>query len=284
MLIGPQLNDVLHLVTHLPRFSPENIDVCFKAPSQLVTRPMSSWPPRGWFVADGFEAVADAFQRYVVDDGEIGASFAAFSKGVPIVDIWGGVADSRSGRPWVADTMQIVFSGTKGLVATCLLLLIDRGLLDLEVPVARYWPEFGARGKEAVKVREIVSHAARIPGLTVPVTWEEATDAKRMAELVASQPLSSDPRAEATYHALTFGWICAEVLRRIDGRDVGKFFAEEVAKPLGLEISDRVARRTRRAGRAGRAGAGVGHLGELRSGAPRFGSAATFSLWEPGAL
>lgn len=108
--------------------------------------------------------------------------------------------------------------------------------MDLEAPVARYWPEFGARGKDAVKVREIVSHSARIPGLTVPVTWEEATDPKRMAELVASQPLSSDPRAEATYHALTFGWICGEVLRRIDGRDLGRFFAEEVAGPLGLEI------------------------------------------------
>jgi len=197
---------------------------------------MSEWPPQGWFVAAGFEPVADAFQTNFVDDGEIGASFAAFSDGMPIVDIWGGIADRHSGRAWAADTMQIVFSGTKGLVATCLLLLIDRGLLELEAPIARYWPEFGARGKEAVKVREIVSHAARIPGLTVPVTWEEATDAKRMAELVASQPLSSDPRAEATYHALTFGWICGEMLRRIDGRDLGKFFAEEVADPLGLEI------------------------------------------------
>ncbi len=197
---------------------------------------MSNWQPPGWFVAAGFEAVADAFQTNFADDGEIGASFAAFSDGVPIVDIWGGTADSGNGTVWSHDTMQIVFSGTKGLVATCLLLLIDRELLDLEAPVARYWPEFGAQGKEAVKVREIVSHAARIPGLTVPVTWEEATDGKRMADLVASQPLSSDPRAEATYHALTFGWICGEVLRRIDGREIGRFFAEEVAGPLGLEI------------------------------------------------
>jgi CubicO group peptidase (beta-lactamase class C family) len=197
---------------------------------------MSELPTEGWLVSSGFEPVADAFQTNFAIDGELGASFAAFRGSTPMVDIWGGIADRDGERAWDAETMEIVFSGTKGLVATCLLVLMDRGLLDLDATVASYWPEFASHGKEAVKVREIVSHAARIPGLTVPVTWEEATDARRMADLVASQPLSSDPRAAATYHSLTFGWICAEMLRRIDGRNIGRFFAEEVAGPLELEI------------------------------------------------
>ncbi|GGM36368.1 serine hydrolase domain-containing protein [Dactylosporangium sucinum] len=191
--------------------------------------------PVAGHVEPGFEPVRDAFAAAFTDDGELGAAFAAYRDGEPVVDLWGGVADARTGAPWRPDTMQLIFSGTKGLVAVCLLLLVDRGRLRLDRPVAAYWPEFAAAGKGGVLVRDVVAHTARLPGLTTPVTWREATDATRMAALVAAQPQSNDRRAADTYHTLTFGWLCGELLRRIDGRTVGRFFAEEVAGPLGIE-------------------------------------------------
>lgn len=189
----------------------------------------------GGFVASGFESVAAEFERNFAERGELGAAFAAEFGGEAIVDLWGGVADRRSGRRWDADTLQPVFSGTKGFVAICMLLLLERGKLDLHAPVCRYWPEFAAAGKDAVLVRDVVSHTTGLPGLDTPVTWHEATDDRRMAELLAAQALSEDPRAVRSYHSLTFGWLCGELVRRVDGRSVGTFFAEEVARPLGLE-------------------------------------------------
>ena len=190
----------------------------------------------GGFVAPGLEAVREEFERNFAERGEVGAAFAAFRAGEPIVDLWGGVADSATGRPWESGTMQCIFSGSKGLVAVCMLILIERGQLELEAPIARYWPEFAQAGKEDVRVRDAVAHAARLPGLAVEVTWQEATDDRRMAELLAAQPQSDDPRAVSSYHALTYGWLCGELVRRVDGRSIGRFFAEEVAGPLELEL------------------------------------------------
>jgi CubicO group peptidase (beta-lactamase class C family) len=188
------------------------------------------------YAAPGFRQVAEEFSRNFTVRGDLGASFAVVRDGEPVVDLWGGIADRATARPWAADTLQILFSGTKGLVAACVLLLMGRGQLTLESPVARYWPEFAAAGKSGVLVRDIVSHAAGLPGLDVPVTWREATDTRRMAALLARQPRSADPRATRTYHAVTFGWLCGEVVRRVDGRGIGQFFAEEIARPLGLEL------------------------------------------------
>jgi CubicO group peptidase (beta-lactamase class C family) len=191
---------------------------------------------RGGFVAQGYEPVAEEFERNFAERGELGAAFAVSRGGEPVVDLWGGVADRVRRRPWAADTLQIVFSGTKGLVAICMLILLERGELALEAPVAAYWPEFAEAGKEGVLVRDVVAHTARLPGLEAPVTWREATDARRMAALIAAQPQSGDPRAAGTYHALTYGWLCGELVRRVDGRSIGRFFAEEVARPLELEL------------------------------------------------
>jgi CubicO group peptidase (beta-lactamase class C family) len=188
------------------------------------------------YVAPGFGPVADEFSRNFTARGDLGAAFAVMRDDEVLVDLWGGIADRATARPWTADTLQILFSGTKGLVAACLLLLTERGQLTLEAPVARYWPEFAAAGKADVPVRDLVSHAVGLPGLEVPVTWREATDARRMAELVAAQPRSRDPRATRTYHAVTFGWLCGELVRRVDGRGIGQFFAEEIALPLNLEL------------------------------------------------
>lgn len=188
------------------------------------------------FVAAGFEPVAEAFERNFARHSELGAAFAAARGGELVVDLWGGVADREADRAWQRDTLQLIFSGTKGLVAICLLMLIDRGELDLDATVSEYWPEFAAAGKEAVTVREIVTHRACLPGFAEAVSVADLTDDRRMAALLAAQRQLDDPRAGRVYHALTFGWLCGELIRRVDGRSVGRFFAEEVAGPLDLEI------------------------------------------------
>jgi CubicO group peptidase (beta-lactamase class C family) len=187
-------------------------------------------------VASGFEPVAQAFEHNFVERGEVGAAFAAYVDGECVVDLWGGVADRRRGVAWRRDTLVGVFSGTKGLVATCLLLLLERGQLELEAPVCRYWPEFAAAGKEGILVRDVVSHRAGLPGLLTPVSVEEATDDVRMARLLAAQAPIAAPGAGPRYHAMTFGWLCGELVRRVDGRSVGSFLREEITEQLGLDV------------------------------------------------
>ena len=122
----------------------------------------------GW-VEPGFESVRAAFEENFSGRGEVGAAFAATLDGKPIVDLWGGLADSEQSAPWREDTLVVVFSGTKALVATCILMLIDRQLLDLDEPVATYWPEFAANGKSSVLVSDVVSHQARMPAVRTPL-------------------------------------------------------------------------------------------------------------------
>ena len=185
------------------------------------------------FVAAGFDDVAYEFARNFSERGELGAAFAVVEDGVLVLDIWGGIADRSTGRVWREDTLQLVFSGTKGFVAICVLIAIERGLLALDAPVARYWPEFG---KEHIRVRDVVSHTARLPGVTAPVSIDEFAVADHMMRLLEVQAPSEDPRAGICYHAFTYGWLCGELIRRVDGRTIGRFFAEEVATPLELEL------------------------------------------------
>ena len=186
----------------------------------------------GGFVAPGFEGVVEAFERNFAERDELGAAFAAVVDGETVVDLHGGLADRATNRPWAADTLQLIFSGTKGLVAVCVLLLLERGQLELDAPAARWWPELGGEPR----VRDLVSHTARLPGLDTPLDDGALTDDVRMAALLAAQPRSDDPRAAFCYHALTYGWLCGELVRRADGRSIGRFFAEEVAAPLELEL------------------------------------------------
>ncbi|HET7120863.1 MAG TPA: serine hydrolase domain-containing protein [Solirubrobacterales bacterium] len=187
-------------------------------------------------VESGFEAVAEAFEANFATRGEHGAAFAATLDGEPVVDLWGGFADADAGESWRRDTLHVAFSGTKGLTALCMAMLVDRGLLDLDDRVAAHWPEFGANGKAEITVAEVLSHRARIPGIHTPIQRQDWLDQERMATILAAQAPETDPRARFVYHALTYGWICSELMRRIDGRSIGGFFAEEVAAPLGLEI------------------------------------------------
>lgn len=186
-------------------------------------------------IAPGFEGVAEAFWRNFTERGDVGAAFAVYLDGQPVVDLWGGVADPARGRPWAEDTLQLVFSGTKGLAAACVLLLVERGQLELDAPAVRYWPDFGAGGKGAITVADILSHQARLPGVREPFDAELMRDPIAMAELLAAQPADPDPRAGFLYHAVTWGWLVAELVRRVDGRGFGDFFAAEFAGPLGLD-------------------------------------------------
>ena len=207
-------------------------------PLTQVSEPTANMPaavPIHGFVADGFAPVAEQFARNFTELGDVGAAFSVVRHGETVVDLWAGTA--APGRAWAEDTLQVIFSGTKGLTATCMLMLVDRGQLDLEKPVAHYWPEFAANGKERLLVRDIVSHHSGLPGITEgALAIDDLADDQAMEARLAAQPLSPDPNAYRCYHALTIGWLCGGVLRRIDGRSLGRFFADEVAGPLGLDI------------------------------------------------
>ncbi|MFI9276016.1 serine hydrolase domain-containing protein [Kitasatospora sp. NPDC052896] len=192
--------------------------------------------------AEGFEPVREAFARNFRDHGELGAAFALYLRGHKVVDLWGGDARPEvGGRPapavaWTADTAQVLRSVTKGLTATTALLLHQRGLLDLDAPVAGYWPEFKAAGKEHVPVRWLLSHRAGLPALDVPLRVEDVLAWEPAAAAVAAQAPAWEPGAWHGYHPYTFGWLVGEVVRRVSGRSVGHYFAEEVAAPLGLDL------------------------------------------------
>ncbi len=188
------------------------------------------------FVAPGFAAVADEFERNFTERNELGAAFAVHADGVPIVDLWGGLAARSLARPWQHDTVQTIFSGTKGLVAVCVLILLERGRLDLDTPAAAYWPEFAAAGKGHILVRHLVSHMAGLPGVRAQLQVADLVDHERLAALLAAQEPLLPPGEVVCYHPFTYGWLCGELVRRVDGRSIGRFFAEEVAEPLGLEL------------------------------------------------
>jgi CubicO group peptidase (beta-lactamase class C family) len=186
-------------------------------------------------VSPGYERVRDEFETVMARPGEAGAAFAAAVDGVPVVDLWGGVRHRDPPAPWQEDTAQVVFSGTKGLVAVCVLLLLDRGRINLDRPVSHYWPAFAASGKSDILVRHLVSHQAGLPFVDPLPTPQEALDPVLMATRLARQPPVWPPGSAITYHALTYGWLCDGLIRHIDGRSSGRFFAEEVAAPLALE-------------------------------------------------
>ena len=182
-------------------------------------------------VAPGLEPVREAFAQNFTEGLEIGAAFSAWRGGEKLVDLWGG--DAATGRPWQEGSLQLIYSGSKGLTAICMLMLFDRGLIALDAPVSRYWPAFG---KPEIEVRHILSHTSRLAGIEEPTSWEDLLDDRLMARKLERQRPLGDPRAALTYHPVTYGWLCGELLRQVDGRSLGRFFAEEIAGPLGLEI------------------------------------------------
>ncbi|WP_367318938.1 serine hydrolase domain-containing protein [Streptomyces sp. HUAS ZL42] len=182
-----------------------------------------------------FTAVPNALAA-LLDAGDTGASVAVFVDGEPVVDVWGGFADADRTIPWRRDTIVNVWSVTKTMTALCALILADRGELDLGAPVARYWPEFAAAGKEKVLVRHLLAHTAGLPDWGGPVTAEDLYDWPSATARLAARAPQWEPGTAAGYHSLTQGFLVGEVLRRITGRSVGDFLAEEVTGPLGADF------------------------------------------------
>ena len=161
---------------------------------------------------------------------------ACTSKGSKVVDLWGGVADPATNRPYGESTLQLVFSTTKGATAACANLLMQRGQLDIDAPVVTYWPEFGTAGKENIPVRWLLCHKAGLPIIDKPLSLAEVLEWDPVVAALSVQEPVWEPGTAHGYHALTYGWLVGEVVRRVDGRSLGTFFAEEIAEPLGLEF------------------------------------------------
>ncbi|MDE2487122.1 MAG: beta-lactamase family protein [Alphaproteobacteria bacterium] len=187
-------------------------------------------------VAPGFEKVRDAFAANFASGEDVGACFCATRDGEVVVDLWGGYADPGRTRPWTRDTIVNVYSTTKTMTALAALMLADRGQLDFDAPVARYWPAFAANGKAAVKVSHLMSHAAGLSGWKEPITKQDLYDWEKATSLLAAQAPYWEPGTAPGYHALTQGYLIGEVIRRVDGRTVGTFFREEIAEPLGADF------------------------------------------------
>ncbi|MGV9450785.1 serine hydrolase domain-containing protein [Streptomyces sp. NPDC003635] len=184
---------------------------------------------------DLFAAVPGALAE-VVDGGDLGGSVAVFVDGEPVVDVWAGFADAGRSVPWRRDTLVNVWSVSKTMTALCALVLADRGELDLDAPVARYWPEFAANGKEHVLVRHLLSHTAGLPDWDPPLPVEDLYDWASATARLAAQAPRWEAGTAAGYHSLTQGFLVGEVVRRISGREPGVFLAEEVAGPLGADF------------------------------------------------
>jgi CubicO group peptidase (beta-lactamase class C family) len=188
------------------------------------------------FVRDRFAAVRAAFEQNLASGADVGASFAATVDGEFVVDLWGGWADEARTRPWEKDTIVNVYSTTKTMTALCALMLADRGELDFDAPVARYWPEFAANGKAGVKVSHLMAHSAGLSGWKEKITLEDVYDWDKVTALLAAQAPYWEPGTRSGYHALTQGFLVGEVVRRITGRSLGTFFRQEIAEPLGADF------------------------------------------------
>ncbi|MFG2554131.1 serine hydrolase domain-containing protein [Streptomyces sp. NPDC048581] len=187
-------------------------------------------------VAEGFEPVREAFARNFDTLGERGAAVAVYRDGRKVVDLWAGTKDVDGTQPWERGTAQVVRSATKGVAAAVPLLLHQRGELDLDAPLAEYWPEFKAHGKERLLVRHVLNHRAGLPVLDRPLTPEEALDPHRGPAAVAAQAPAWEPGTDHGYHALTYGWMLDELVRRVTGRWAGEWLATEVTGPLGADL------------------------------------------------
>ncbi|MFJ4322336.1 serine hydrolase domain-containing protein [Streptomyces tricolor] len=187
-------------------------------------------------VAEGFEPVREAFAANFALLGERGAAVAVYRDGHRVVDLWAGTADVDGTAPWQPGTAQIVRSATKGVAAAALLLLSQRGELDLDAPVGTYWPEYKAAGKEHTRVRDLLAHRAGVPVLDRPLTPAEAADPDLGAAAVAAQAPVWEPGTDHGYHAQTYSWLTGELLRRVTGRPAGDWIADHVAGPAGADL------------------------------------------------
>jgi len=189
----------------------------------------------GW-TAPGFEGVRRAFEKNFAEGLEVGAAFSAYHRGEIVADLWGGVADPKTGKPWERDTLILVFSTTKGATAICANRLAQEGRLDIDAPVSSYWPEFAQEGKGDMPVRYLLSHRAGLAWVDEPLALEQALAWDPMIAALERQKPSWEPGTAHGYHAITYGYLVGEVVRRITGVSIGTYFREAVGDPLGLDF------------------------------------------------
>jgi len=183
-----------------------------------------------------FAAVKDSFAENFEKHLEVGAAVAVMVDGKMVADLWAGHADEARTRPWQRDTIVNVYSTTKGMTAVCAHRLVEQGKLDLDGPVAKYWPEFAQAGKESLPVRYLLSHRAGLPAVNAPLPLGSLYNWDVMTAALAAQEPWWEPGTKHGYHALTYGWLVGEVVRRITGMSLGAYFRQEVAGPLGLDF------------------------------------------------
>jgi CubicO group peptidase (beta-lactamase class C family) len=186
-------------------------------------------------IMPGFEALADTFEGILAGGLEAGAACAVFKDGVLVADLWGGLRDRARALPWGEDTLVPVYSVTKGVAALAVLHLVDQGLIKLDAPLSRFWPEFAVHGKQDLTVRAMLGHRAGLPFIEGEVALEELADPVHMAARLAAQAPYFEPGASHMYHALTIGWLTGELLRRVGGQSVGPYVAA-LADRLGIEL------------------------------------------------
>ena len=192
--------------------------------------------PVAGFVDEKFAGVRDAFENNLASGRDVGASVAITVEGEMVVDLWGGWTDETRTRPWERDTIINVYSTTKTMAALTALLLADRGVIDLDAPVARYWPEFAANGKAATKVRHFLSHSSGVSGWREPMTIPDLFDWEKATSLLAAQAPYWEAGTASGYHSFTQGYLIGEVVRRATGKTLGTVFREEIAEPLGADF------------------------------------------------
>jgi CubicO group peptidase (beta-lactamase class C family) len=183
-----------------------------------------------------FERVREAFAQEFAAGNELGAALCVTVEGETVADLWGGHRDAARTLRWERDTLANVYSTTKGITAIALHRLVDEGKVDLDAPVARYWPEFARSGKERIPVRHLLSHEAGLAALRRPVGIDDLYDWDLVCDALAEQVPWWEPGERHGYHALTYGWLVGEVIRRVRGRSVGEVVREEIARPLGVEF------------------------------------------------
>ena len=188
------------------------------------------------FCSQQFAPLRAEFERQLDSGAELGASLAVTVAGVPVVDLWGGWADVDRTKPWEHDTITCVWSTTKTITVIAALTLVDKGKLDVFAPVARYWPEFGANGKQRVEVRHLLSHTSGVSGWEQPFRYAEVYDWKASTAHLAAQAPWWEPGSASGYHSTTHGHLVGEVVRRITGQSLGRYVADEIAGPLGADF------------------------------------------------
>ncbi|MDC0214349.1 beta-lactamase family protein [Gammaproteobacteria bacterium] len=208
-----------------------------------------------------FNRLRDEFEKNFTERGDVGGSFSATIEGEIVIDIWGGHRDQAKTLPWEEDTIVNVFSTTKTMTALSALLLVDRGLLDVEAKVSKYWPEYGQNGKEETLVRHFLGHTAGLPGFGEKITLKQLYDWNEVIEVLQRQPPWYEPGSLCAYHAITQGFLVGELVRRISGKSLGTFFDENIARPMNADFH--IGLDNAEFGRTAEILAGVGEMPEL---------------------